>query len=85
MSFVLKLSREQILINLNHNINKNSFIKFKNFYLEEKREPIAYIIKKRVLEKYFYVNNDVLIPRPETELIVEEVLKILRIPPREAC
>ena len=80
LSFVLNLSREQILINLNQNINKNSFIKFKKLLSRrEKREPIAYIIKKKEFWKNnFYVNNNVLIPRPETELIVEEVLKNIK-------
>ena len=80
LSFTLKLSREQILINLNQKINKDSFIKFKKLLSRrEKREPIAYIIKKKEFWKNnFYVNNDVLIPRPETELIVEEVLKNIK-------
>ena len=80
LSFVLNLSREQILINLNQNINKNIFIKFKKLLSRrEKREPIAYIIKKKEFWKNnFYVNNNVLIPRPETELIVEEVLKNIK-------
>jgi release factor glutamine methyltransferase len=44
-----------------------------------KHEPISYITK----EKEFYginlfVNNDVLIPRPETELLVEEAIIIIR-------
>ena len=76
LSFVLKLSREQILLNLDSDIKKKNFKKFKKFLSRrEKKEPMAYIIKKKEFWKNsFYVNKDVLIPRPETELIVEEVL-----------
>ena len=39
------------------------------------REPISKIIKKKHFWKSeFFVNSDVLDPRPETELIIEEVL-----------
>jgi len=42
-----------------------------------KGEPIAYLINKKEFWKdEFYVNENVLIPRPDTELIVEQVLKI---------
>lgn len=46
-------------------------------YIERrvKREPVAYITGWRGFMDYeFKVNNSVLIPRPETELMVEEVL-----------
>ena len=75
LSFVLKTSREKILTKLNSNIKKNSFKEFKKILSRrEKKEPIAYITnKKEFWKNNFYVNNHVLIPRPETELIVEEV------------
>ena len=41
-----------------------------------KKEPYAYIInKKYFFDMQFYVNKNVLIPRPETEHIIENVLK----------
>ena len=77
LSFILNTSREKILMNLDTNIKKNKFEKFKKLLSRrEKKEPIAYITnKKEFWKNIFYVNSDVLIPRPETELIVEEVLK----------
>ena len=77
LSFTLKSSREQILTNLSSKINKKNFEKFKKILSRrEKKEPIAYITNnKEFWKNNFYVNNHVLIPRPETELIVEEVLK----------
>ena len=68
LSFVLKSSREQILTKLNSNIKKNNFEEFKKILSRrEKKEPIAYITnKKEFWKNNFYVNNHVLIPRPET-------------------
>jgi len=42
-----------------------------------KHEPIAYILgQKEFYGLNFRVNRDVLVPRPETEMLVEEVLKL---------
>ena len=75
---ILDSTREDILLNLNKKIKRSKFIKFKKFiFRRKKNEPIAQIINKKEFWKYnFFVNKDVLIPRPETELIVEEILNL---------
>ena len=74
----LNLPREKVLTNLDAKIKKSIFNSFKKLlHRREKKEPIAYIINnKEFWKNNFYINKDVLIPRPETEIIVEEVLKI---------
>ncbi len=78
LSKVLNYSREKILINLNDKIEKKKFSKFKKLIFRRKNnEPIAYILKKKEFWNYtFKLNNEVLIPRPETEIIVREVLNL---------
>ena len=77
LSKVLDIRREELLINLHKRIEKKKFKKYKKLLNKRKnREPIAYILKKKEFWKLdFYVDQSVLIPRPETEIIVEEVLK----------
>ena len=77
LSKTLKKSREEILINLDEKINKQKILEFKNYLSRRlKKEPIAYILdEKEFFSKKFLVNNT-LIPRPETELLVEKLLKI---------
>jgi len=74
----IKKDRQYIILNLNKKINQNSLNKFN--YLVKRRtkgEPIAYLLKKKDFwRETFYVNENVLIPRPDTELIVEQVLKL---------
>ncbi len=77
----LRNNRETILINLNKKIE----IKFLNKFIKlisrrKKNEPIAYILQKKEFWKnIFFINKDVLIPRPETELVIEEILKFVDI------
>ena len=79
LSKTLGISREKILLNLNKKINDEVLEKF-NYYLKlrKKNRPIAYIIGFKDFWKYkFQVDKNVLIPRPETELIIEQALKNL--------
>ena len=79
LSKVLNLPRETLLINLTNNLEKTNFNKFKKLVLRRKKnEPIAYIFKNKEFWKYnFKVNRGVLIPRPETEIIVNKTLKLI--------
>ncbi len=77
MSEVIKKDRKFIILNLKHEIEKNSFSYFKSLVNKRSRgKPIAYITGKKSFWKYeFEINENVLVPRPDTELIIEEVLK----------
>jgi len=73
-----KQNNEIIFSNLN--IKNIDIAKFKiSLQKRINRQSIAKIINSKSFWKYdFYVNNFVLDPRPETELIIEEVLNIYK-------
>ena len=77
LSKVLNKSREQILISLNQNMKNKEVFAFDNLIKRRlEKEPIAYIInEKEFWSKKFLVNKNTLIPRPETELLVENLIK----------
>ena len=79
LSNILNLSRENLLINLSNVIKKKNYYNYKKLLQRRARnEPIAYILKKKEFwNNKFCVNKNVLIPRPETEIIVEEMLNII--------
>ena len=80
LSKVLNKTREQILINFNDFINQKQLQKFNNYLSRRKKnEPIAYILGLKHFWKYkFLINNSVLIPRPDTEIVIEESLKFIK-------
>jgi len=81
LSKVLKKTREEILISLNNRINKSQKNEFA-FYLNKRKNnnPISYILGYKYFWKYkFYINKSTLIPRPESEHLVEQSLKCLPI------
>ena len=65
-------------MNPNEEINSNEYENFqKLIFSRTKNKPIAYITGEKSFWKYdFNVNDKVLIPRPDTEIIIEQVLKI---------
>ena len=77
LSKVLNKKREEILINLNNKINNNQKSEF-IYYLNKRRNksPISYILGFKFFWKYkFYINKSALIPRPESEHLVDETLQ----------
>ena len=80
MSKVLKKDRKFILLNSKKELNDVQYQNFKKLIFSRSRsKPIAYITGKKFFWKYeFNVNNKVLIPRPDTELIIEQVLEIYK-------
>ena len=80
LSKVLKKRRAKIITNLNQKISLIHISQF-NDYIKRRssKEPIAYILKeKEFWSKSFDIEKNTLIPRPETELMVEKLLKIFK-------
>ena len=80
LSKVLNKTRENLLINLEQNIDRKNVKKFEKLIRRRSlNEPIAYILKKKEFwSRNFEINNNTLIPRPETELMVEKLVCIYK-------
>jgi len=80
LSKILKKNREKILINLDKKICHKSLLKYKELIIRRSQnEPVAYLLKeKEFWSKNFFVSPDTLIPRPETELMVEKLVNIYK-------
>ena len=78
LSNSIRKDKKHIILNPKELLNLKQSEKFKNLIERRKKgEPVAYLINKKEFWKHeFFVNKDVLIPRPDTELIIEQVLKI---------
>ena len=81
LSEVIKKNRQYLLLNSNEELKKENIKSFNYLVKRRKKgEPIAYLInKKEFWKQNFYVNQNVLIPRPDTELLVEQTLKLFNV------
>ena len=80
MAKTINKDRNYILLNSSNPINKNDL---NNFYklIEERsfRKPVAYLTRKKSFwNSEFFVTKDILIPRPDTELVVENILRLTK-------
>ena len=81
LSQAINRDRKYIFLNSKENLKQKYSKNFNNLIARRRKgEPIAYLInKKEFWKQSFYVDQNVLIPRPDTELIIEQVLKLFLI------
>ena len=80
MAKTINKDRNYILLNSNDFINKNDLNKFyKLIHQRSLGNPVAYLIKKKSFwNSEFFITKDILIPRPDTELIIENILRLTK-------
>jgi len=80
MAKALDKNREYIILNHDKVLNLKNLEYFKKLVQERAtRKPIAYLLNKKFFWKSeFYVNNNTLIPRPDTEVVIEKILKVTK-------
>ena len=81
LSKIIKKNRKYLILNSNEELKKENIKSFDYLVKRRKKgEPIAYLInKKEFWKQNFYINQNVLIPRPDTETLVEETLKLFNV------
>ena len=77
IEYVFKISKEKLILKYKDEINNKKVEEFRNLLKKlENGIPIQYIINNQeFMGLNFYVDEDVLIPQPDTEILVEEVIK----------
>ena len=80
LSHLLNISREKLILILNEPAKNFEIVEFFNLIKKRKRKvPVSYITgTKDFWKSSFKVNSSVLIPRPDTEILVEESLKLIK-------
>jgi release factor glutamine methyltransferase len=78
MSNVVKEERDYVILNLKRNLSNSQLINYRKLVHERSRgKPISYLVgKKEFWNHEFYIEEGVLIPRPDTEVMIEQILKL---------
>jgi len=80
MSKAINKEKKFIILNFNNEIPKENLNIFNDLVNQRsKGKPIAYLLKKKEFWKNeFVVDRNVLIPRPDTEILVEQALELTK-------
>jgi len=80
MAKALDQDRKYIILNNDINLKEENLKYFEKLIKQRaSRKPIAYLVNKKFFwNSEFYVTNDTLIPRPDTELIIEQILELTK-------
>ena len=76
IKFSIKKTRMELIAFDHSNLTRNQILQFSSYLCRrEKYEPISYILNyKEFWSKKIIINKNTLIPRPETEVLVEMAL-----------
>ena len=80
MSQAIRKDKKYIILNYNKKIKKKD-LKYFDFLIQErlKKKPIAYLTKKKDFWNYeFIIEEGALIPRPDTEVLVEATMELFK-------
>ena len=80
MSKTINKDRKYILLNPNNILNKNELKIFLNLIEQRSMgKPVSYLTNKKFFwNSEFFISDDILIPRPDTEIIIENVLRLTK-------
>ena len=80
LSKTINQNREYIVLNQKENLDKKYIDVFHSLIERRKKgEPVAYLLnKKEFWKETFYIDKNVLIPRPDTEHIIEEIIRFTK-------
>ena len=79
MAKAINKDKKYILLNLDKKLKDQNLMTFKKLIKERSyRKPVAYLINKKSFGIQIFVNKHTLIPRPDTELLIESTLNFVK-------